>query len=59
LVVVWLLFAGDVLKLFVPMMAIYHQFVGNHTHALDVSSTKGSCDANASTIFSTTAVSTR
>jgi len=36
LVVVWLLFAGDVLKLFVPTMAIYHQFVGNHTHALDL-----------------------
>lgn len=27
---------GDVLRLFVPMMAIYHHYVGNNTHALDL-----------------------
>jgi hypothetical protein len=26
---------GDLLKLFVPMMVIYHQYVSNHTHAMD------------------------
>ena len=29
---------GDLLKLFVPMMVIYHQYVADHTHAMDVSS---------------------
>ena len=28
---------GDVLKLFVPLFTIYHKFIGNHSHALDVS----------------------
>ncbi|XP_019853320.1 PREDICTED: ras-specific guanine nucleotide-releasing factor 1-like [Amphimedon queenslandica] len=27
---------GDVLKLFFPMLSIYHQYIGNHTHAFEV-----------------------
>ena len=25
------------MQLFVPMLPVYHQYVGNHTHAMDVS----------------------
>lgn len=28
---------GEVLKLFIPVMSIYHQYVGSHSHAYDVS----------------------
>ena len=28
---------GDVLRLFIPMLAVYYHYIGNQTHALDVS----------------------